>query len=86
VKIDRAFVTGISRQRANHVIIRCIIALARERDMRVTPKGWRTKANCCCCCRRPGCNLIQCYHFGRPMPADAIPDPSASRMPVLRIA
>jgi diguanylate cyclase (GGDEF)-like protein len=85
VKIDRAFVTGISRQRANHAIIQCIVALARELDMSVTAEGVEDEGELLLL-QAAGCNLIQGYYFGRPMPAADITDLLVARTPALRIA
>lgn len=71
VKIDRSFVNGIATDVANHAIVRCIVALARELDMRATAEGVETEEEAMLL-RAAGCNSLQGYYFGRPMPATAI--------------
>ena len=71
VKIDRAFVSGLATDPTNHAIVRCIVGLARELDMRVTAEGVETEEEAALL-TAAGCNSLQGYLFGRPMPAAAI--------------
>ncbi len=71
VKIDRAFVNGLSHDTTNRAIVQCIVALARELDMLVTAEGVESEADATLL-RAAGCNSFQGYLFGKPMPAAAI--------------
>jgi len=71
VKIDRTFVSGITTDAANHAIVRCIVGLVRELDMRATAEGVETEEEAVLL-RAAGCNSLQGYYFGRPMPTAAI--------------
>ncbi len=71
VKIDCAFVSGLATDPTNHAIVRCIVGLARELDMRVTAEGVETEEEATLL-TAAGCNSLQGYLFGRPMPAAAI--------------
>jgi EAL domain-containing protein (putative c-di-GMP-specific phosphodiesterase class I) len=71
VKIDRAFVSGLTLDPINHAIVRCIVSLARELDMKVTAEGVETEEEAMLL-RAAGCDSLQGFHFGRPMPAAEI--------------
>ena len=82
VKIDRAFVSGLTVDPVNHAIVRCIVTLARELNMRVTAEGVETEEEATLL-RVAGCDSFQGFHFGRPMPAAEI---EARLFPQLRAA
>jgi EAL domain-containing protein (putative c-di-GMP-specific phosphodiesterase class I) len=71
VKIDRSFVTGMLTSSGDAAIVRSTILLAHDLGLQVVAEGvedaegtrWLADM---------GCDLVQGYHFGRPMPADAI--------------
>ncbi len=68
VKIDRSFVHGIGSDTTNHAIVQLIVALAHELGMRTTAEGVETEDEAMLL-RATGCNSLQGYLFGKPMPA-----------------
>ncbi len=70
LKIDRSFVAGIGRDREDEAIVGMILSLARALELRVVAEGVETAAQLDQL-RRLGCGLVQGFHLGRPMPAEA---------------
>ncbi len=69
IKIDRSFVVGASRNTAESLaIIRAVVTLADSLGMATTAEGVETQAELDMV-RRLGCQKVQGYYFGRPMPA-----------------
>jgi predicted signal transduction protein with EAL and GGDEF domain len=73
VKIDRSFVTNLSGQSADVAIVRAIVDLGRHLGLEVVAEGvedqptWDLLSSM-------GCDLVQGWHHGRPMPvADFVP-------------
>ncbi len=73
IKVDRTFVQGAAQQSAESLaIIRAVVAMAQSLDMTTTAEGVET-ADEAALIRELGCDKIQGYYFGRPMPAaDAV--------------
>jgi diguanylate cyclase (GGDEF)-like protein len=71
LKIDRSFVAGIGRDREDEAIVDMILSLARALDLHVVAEGVET-ADQLHQLRRLGCELMQGFYFGRPMPADQV--------------
>ena len=71
LKIDRTFVKNACRDNRRQVIIRHIVSMARELDMRVTAEGIETEEEAVLL-TAAGCTSLQGYYFGRPMPAREI--------------
>ncbi|MDR7268670.1 diguanylate cyclase (GGDEF)-like protein [Pelomonas saccharophila] len=69
VKIDRAFVTDVSRGEQDAAIALAIIAMAHSMRMHVIAEGVETQEQLQFL-RRAGCDQIQGYYFSRPVPAD----------------
>lgn len=72
LKIDRSFVADIESQDEANVIVRTLIDLAHNLSLRACAEGVETGAQW----RRLkefGCDRMQGYLFGRPMPSDDIP-------------
>jgi EAL domain-containing protein (putative c-di-GMP-specific phosphodiesterase class I) len=72
LKIDRSFVADIESQDDANVIVRTLIDLAHNLSLQACAEGVETQAEW----RRLkefGCDRMQGYLFGRPMPADDIP-------------
>jgi EAL domain-containing protein (putative c-di-GMP-specific phosphodiesterase class I) len=67
IKIDQSFVRGIEDAR-NRCIVRALIDLGRDLRMQVVAEGVET-AQQADWLRRMGCDVVQGYHFARPMPA-----------------
>lgn len=70
IKIDQSFVRGAcDAQSRNAALIRAMVALASELNMRTTAEGVETHDELQLV-RSLGCSLVQGYIFGKPMPAD----------------
>jgi EAL domain-containing protein (putative c-di-GMP-specific phosphodiesterase class I)/CheY-like chemotaxis protein len=72
LKIDRSFVADIERQDDANVIVRTLVDLAHNLSLQACAEGVETQAEW----RRLmefGCDRMQGYLFGRPMPAEEIP-------------
>jgi len=71
LKIDRGFVTNLKRSDNAAVIIQAIVALGRALNMRVLAEGVETEEQRVLL-RLAGCNELQGFLFGRPVPAEMI--------------
>jgi diguanylate cyclase (GGDEF)-like protein len=74
VKIDRSFITGLADpgdQRASGILVRSIISLGSSLGLRVVAEGVET-AEVLEELRRLGCDIIQGYYTGRPVPAEEL--------------
>ena len=67
LKIDRTFVTGLTEGSRNRDIIRAMVALSHAFSMRVVAEGVEDTATADVL-RELGCDVLQGYHFGKPMP------------------
>lgn len=67
LKIDRAFVTDLDEGSRNRDIIRAVVALSHAFSMRVVAEGVEDAATAEVL-KALGCDLLQGYHFGKPMP------------------
>ena len=70
IKIDQSFVRGLDDAR-HRCIVRAIVDLGRDLRMQVVAEGVET-AQQADLLRRMGCDLVQGYHFARPMPASGV--------------
>jgi len=70
LKIDRSFVTDISRDAANDSIIDAIIALARGLSLEVIAEGVETPGQVDFLKKR-GCEIAQGYFYSHPLSPDA---------------
>jgi len=69
IKVDRTFVQGAANNTPESLaIIRAVVAMAESLEMTTTAEGVETEAELEMI-RKLGCNKIQGYYFGRPMPA-----------------
>jgi diguanylate cyclase (GGDEF)-like protein/PAS domain S-box-containing protein len=69
IKVDRSFVQGAAEQHPESLaIVRAVVAMAQSLEMTTTAEGVET-AEQAALIRDMGCNKIQGYYFGRPMPA-----------------
>ncbi len=68
LKIDRSFVRGMPHERSANAVAASITALARALDLQTIAEGVETQAQCDQT-RAIGCDSVQGYLFGRPMPA-----------------
>ena len=69
LKIDRTFISGISRSHRDPLIVRSTIDLAHALGLEVTAEGVETLA-ALALLRVMGCDLVQGFLIARPMPLD----------------
>lgn len=69
LKIDRSFVTGLAREQGNQRLVAGIIDLAHHFGMAVVAEGVEDDATLECLVAL-GCDVVQGYHTGRPMPPE----------------
>ena len=69
LKIDQSFIRNIMEIPDNQAITRAIIGLAKMLDLKVLAEGVDS-AQACEFLRELGCDQIQGYYFGRPMPPE----------------
>jgi EAL domain-containing protein (putative c-di-GMP-specific phosphodiesterase class I) len=68
LKIDQSFVRDIVTDQDDAAIVRAVIQMARSLNLHVLAEGVETEA-VADELRAMDCDLVQGYHFGRPMPA-----------------
>ena len=71
IKIDISFVRGININHKDEAIIKVIIALAKNLELKVIAEGVETKEQIEFL-RKEGCDEIQGYYYYKPMPAKQI--------------
>ena len=71
LKIDREFVKEMNRDATSRSIVDSIIALAHTMSLRVIAEGVET-AEQAARLADSGCDYLQGYHFGRPMPVEQV--------------
>ena len=70
IKVDRSFVQAASKGvREAIAIIRAVVALAGSLGMKTTAEGVETEAELAMI-RDLGCDKVQGYYFGRPLPVE----------------
>ncbi|RYG28286.1 EAL domain-containing protein, partial [bacterium] len=73
LKIDRSFVTGLSRTKSAQTIIRSVVQLGRAMGMDVVAEGIETSFEASTM-QALGCDFMQGYYFARALPvADVEP-------------
>lgn len=73
IKIDRSFVAGVTEQEASVAIVRTIANLCRSLRIQCVVEGAETAAQVEVL-RELGCETMQGYFFGKPMPARDVAD------------
>lgn len=71
IKIDKYFIKDLETDEKSQTIVRFIIALAHGLGMRVTAEGVETRGQAIWL-QKEGCDQLQGYFLGVPMPSDAI--------------
>ena len=71
LKIDRAFIRDVTRDRDNAALAKAIIAMAHGLDMQVIAEGVETAEQRDFLLEH-GCDMMQGYFFSRPLPADQL--------------
>ncbi len=72
IKIDRTFVSGLETDADDAAIVRALLSLGRNLGIEVVAEGVETAFQATLL-QRMSCDLVQGYHFGRPMPAEDVP-------------
>ena len=67
IKIDKSFIADLSGDKSN-AIVRSVIGLGQSLNMTITAEGVET-AEQAAFLREEGCQQVQGYYFGRPVPA-----------------
>jgi EAL domain-containing protein (putative c-di-GMP-specific phosphodiesterase class I) len=80
VKVDRSYVSGVVDNPADRAIITSVHQLARTLGVEVVAEGVEDERTARALATLPG-TIGQGYHFGRPMPADALEEWLRSRSP-----
>jgi EAL domain-containing protein (putative c-di-GMP-specific phosphodiesterase class I) len=70
LKLDRAFVDGVSVHPVSRSIATATIGLAHSLGMRLVAEGVESVADAQTLAEL-GCDIIQGYYFSRPLPADS---------------
>ena len=71
IKIDKSFISGLPQDTENAAITRAIIALAHGLKMVVVAEGVETDEQLLLL-EQFGCDMVQGYYLGHPLPPDAI--------------
>ncbi|TPV38443.1 EAL domain-containing protein [Pantoea deleyi] len=73
LKIDRAFVSELQHQKEDATIVSAIVALAQSLQLKVVAEGVET-AEQQAFLTSLGCNMLQGYLLGRPVPPERVPE------------
>ena len=71
IKIDRSFVTGIETEKPSRDIVKAVVGLCRDLKINCVVEGMETEGQADVL-RGLGCNAMQGYFFGKPMPENAV--------------
>jgi diguanylate cyclase (GGDEF)-like protein/PAS domain S-box-containing protein len=71
LKLDRQFVERIGKDKASEEVIRTLLQLAQKLDLRVVAEGVEQHSQQIFLANA-GCEIMQGYHFVRPMPGDQL--------------
>lgn len=72
IKIDRTFVSGLETDADDAAIVRALLSLGHNLGIEVVAEGVETVFQATFL-QRMSCDLVQGYHFGRPMSAEDVP-------------
>ncbi len=79
LKIDQAFIAGLPSRPSDVTVVAAVVALAHQLGLQALAEGVETDEQFTVV-RRLGCDLVQGYLLGRPMPASEIDRFLASRL------
>ncbi|TAL80398.1 MAG: EAL domain-containing protein [Beijerinckiaceae bacterium] len=85
LKIDQSFIRHMTEDTNDEAIVRAIIMLGHSLNIVVVAEGVETEAQLACL-RTEGCDEVQGYLFGRPMPAPRFVDLLRSESDLAKIA
>jgi diguanylate cyclase len=71
IKIDKSFVTGMMTNKSDQIVVRSTIELAHELGFKVVAEG-AEDADCLARLTQMGCDTVQGWIIGKPMPADEL--------------
>ena len=71
LKVDRSFVDGLGTESRDTAVTEAIVAMSRALQLRVVGEGAETELQVTELARL-GCDLVQGFHFSRPVPAEEI--------------
>jgi diguanylate cyclase (GGDEF)-like protein/PAS domain S-box-containing protein len=77
LKIDRTFVSGLESDAGDTAIVKAVVSLGHNLGIEIVAEGVETAFQASLL-QRMSCDLVQGYHFGRPMPAGDVPSFIAS--------
>lgn len=70
IKIDQSFVRNLTSSSSDQKIVRAIVSMAADLELKVVTEGVETPEQLELLCQM-GCRLLQGYFYGRPQPADS---------------
>ena len=73
LKIDRSFVAGLTSDRDDAALVRAAVELGHSFGLTVVAEGVETPEQEGALAQL-GCDVVQGYHYARPMPAAALPE------------
>jgi PAS domain S-box-containing protein len=71
LKVDRSFVGSMTSERESRKIVAAVVGLGHSLDMTTVAEGVETEGEADILLRL-GCELVQGWRYGRPMPADRV--------------
>lgn len=77
LKIDRTFVSGLESDAGDAAIVKAVVSLGHNLGIEIVAEGVETAFQASLL-QRMSCDLVQGFHFGRPMPAGDVPSFIAS--------
>src|SRR5450756_2308688 len=80
LKVDRSFVTTMTEDRSNALIVHSVVDLGHNLGLTIVAEGVET-AEALTALAGVGCDVAQGYHLARPMPVDAFDTWAAGRGP-----
>lgn len=81
IKIDKSFVQSMLREKESRKIVLALVGLGRSLDLTVVAEGVETEEQADLL-RLIGCPVAQGYLFGKPLPAERVPEMLARQLPI----